>query len=225
MSAAAKPLPPSRRNKQKRSEKTYDTLIETAFKLLETREFDDVSIAELTLEAGYSVGAFYARFKSKDELLQALVMRHVEERTAVRERQFSTESDETLLSEIVGGLVDYFWARRRFWRAALFRSISDPDFWQPLRELGRELGDALIARMSARAKRALTEREQDNVRFAVQLTLGTINNAIINRPGPIFIGQPQFVENLARALRRVSDYDHLVAARPVRRRVRRRAES
>ena len=220
MSTAAKPLPQGRRNKQKRSEKTYDTLIETAFRLLERREFDEVSIAELTLEAGYSVGAFYARFKSKDELLRALVMRHVEERTAVRERQFATESDESLLREIVGGMVDYFWARRRFWRAALFRSISDPDFWEPLRELGRELGDALIARMSARAERALTQREQHNVRFAVQLTLGTINNAIINRPGPIFIGQPQFVENLARALRRVSDYDNLVASRSARRRSR-----
>ncbi len=220
MSPAAKPLPTGRRNKQKRSEKTYDTLIETAFKLLERREFDDVSVAEIALEAGYSVGAFYARFKSKDELLRALVMRHVEERTAVRERQFATESDESLLREIVGGMVDYFWARRRFWRAALFRSISDPDFWEPLRELGRELGDALIARMSARADRALTQREQDNVRFAVQLMLGTINNAIINRPGPIFIGQPQFVENLARALRRVSDYDNFIAQQSARRRVR-----
>lgn len=219
MSRVSKPLPPSRRSKQKRSEKTYDALIETAFALLEKREFDEISIAELTLEAGYSVGAFYARFESKDELLQALIRRHIEQRTAVRERQFSTEPDESLLREVVGGMVDYFWARRRFWRAALFRSISDPDFWEPLRELGRELGDALIARMSARAQRPLTKRERDNVRFAVQLTLGTINNAIINRPGPIFIGQGRFVESLTRALRRVSDYDHLVAPRSDRKSV------
>jgi AcrR family transcriptional regulator len=217
MSSVGTSFPSSKRNKQKRSERTYDALIETAFKLLEKREFDDISIAELTQEAGYSVGAFYARFRSKDELLEALVMRHIEHRTAVRERQFSTEPDESLLREVVRGMVDYFWARRRFWRAALFRSIRDPDFWEPLRKLGREVGDSLIARMSSRANRALTEQEVSDVRFAVQVTLGTINNAIINRPGPIFIGQVQFVENLTRALRLVSGYDDVVASRPARR--------
>ena len=88
MSRVDTSLPWSERIKQKRSEKTYDALIDTAFELLEKREFDDISIAELSQRAGYSVGAFYARFKSKDELFEALVARHIEHRTAVRERQF-----------------------------------------------------------------------------------------------------------------------------------------
>jgi len=49
------------------------------------------------------------------------------------------------------------------------------------------------------------------VRFAVQVTLGTVNNAIINRPGPIFLGHALFVENLIRAFRVVSCYDELIA--------------
>jgi hypothetical protein len=44
----------------------------------------------------------------------------------------------------------------------------------------------------------------------VQLALGTVNNAIINRPGPIFIGQERFVENLVRAFLVVADYDNLI---------------
>jgi AcrR family transcriptional regulator len=213
MSSASTSIASSQRIKQKRSQKTYDALIETAFKLLEEREFDDISIAELAQEAGYSVGAFYARFKSKDELFDALMMRHIEYRRAKRERHFATESDEVLIREMVEDMVSYFWARRRFWRAALFRSIRDPDFWEPLRKLSRELGDAFVERISTRAKRRLTEQEQTNVRFAVQITLGTINNTIINRPGPIFMEQQLFVENLARALRLVSGYDELVAPR------------
>ena len=35
-------------------------------------------------------------------------------------------------------------------------------------------------------------------------------NAIINRPGPIMIGQALFVANLARAFRLVADYDRLI---------------
>jgi hypothetical protein len=52
------------------------------------------------------------------------------------------------------------------------------------------------------------------VRFAFQIALGTINNAILNRPGPSFIGQAEFIDNLARAFRLVSDYDRLICLRP-----------
>ncbi len=44
----------------------------------------------------------------------------------------------------------------------------------------------------------------------LQVALGTINNTIINRPGPIFMGQASFVENLSRAFRLVSGYDDLM---------------
>jgi AcrR family transcriptional regulator len=202
------------RIRQKRSQKTYEALIATAFKLLERREFNDISIAELTRKAGYSVGAFYARFESKDELFDAMVVSHIEDRRAARRKQFATEADSTLIRQLMAETVNYYWARRRFWRAALIRSIRDLDFWEPLRKLGHELADMVIERIAARAKRPLTEAEQTNVRFAVQLALGTINNTIINRPGPIFMDQALFVDNLARAFRLVSGYDELAAAPP-----------
>jgi hypothetical protein len=71
--------------------------------------------------------------------------------------------------------------------------------------------DLLIERMNERARRPLTKAERLNVSFAFQLALGTINNAILNRPGPIFIEQDLFIQNLARAFRLVSDFDRLIA--------------
>jgi hypothetical protein len=85
-----------------------------------------------------------------------------------------------------------------------------------MREHGREFADLLIERMGNRAARALSETEQINVRFAFQLAFGTINNAVLNRPGPIMLGQTLFVANLARAFRLVSQYDELVGSRRVR---------
>lgn len=202
----------SGRIRQKRSQKTYDALIATTFKLLEQREFDEISIAELAQKAGYSVGAFYARFHSKDELFDALVAQHMQDRTNARERIFGSASAETLIGELMEELIGYYWARRRFWRAALIRSIRDPDFWEPIRKHGHEFAASMIARITARAERMLTEAEETNVRFAMQLALGTINNTIINRPGPIFMGQALFVENLGRAFRLVSGYDDFVPA-------------
>ena len=221
MSAAELSTASSRRIRQKRSQKTYDALIATAFKLLEQREFDEISIADLAQKAGYSVGAFYARFKSKDELFDAMMEQHIDDRRRTRARQFATASDATLIRVLLEETIRYYWGRRRFWRAALFRSIRDEGFWAPLRKLSYELADALVARFSERAQRPLTSAEETNVRFAVQIALGTVNNAIINRPGPIFLGQALFAENLVRAFHVVSGYDELVASGSKRKRARR----
>jgi hypothetical protein len=52
--------------------------------------------------------------------------------------------------------------------------------------------------------------------------LGTVNNTIINRPGPIFMGQASFVDGLIRAFRLVSGYDELGTTTPKRSRARKR---
>jgi AcrR family transcriptional regulator len=213
MSSVVASAAAGRRIKQQRSRKTYDALVATTFALLEEREFDDISIAELAQKAGYSVGAFYARFESKDELLDALVAQHLHDRAQVRGRIFAVAPHESLVERLIEDTVAYYWSRRRFWRAALIRSIRDPDFWEPMRKQGHEFATWLIARMRDRLQRPLTEEEETNVRFAVQLALGTINNTIINRPGPIFMDQAEFVESLSRAVRLVSGYDALIASK------------
>ena len=204
------------RIRQKRGQVTYDALIETCFLLLREKDFDEISIAELAQTAGYSVGAFYARFRSKDELFDAMVLQHVENRREVRKRQFAAADDAALLHELLEETVHYYWGRRRFWRAALIRSIREPEFWAPMRKLSHEFADALLARFGARAGRPLTDAEEANVRFAVQLAFGLINNTILNRPGPFFLEQNLFIDNLVRAFKLVSGYDELGAARSKR---------
>ena len=211
--SAAPATSPELRIRQKRGQVTFDALIDTAFALLADREFDEISIADLAQKAGYSVGAFYARFRSKDELFDAMVLQHVQNRRKVRQAQFKETNDETLLHDLLDETVHYYWGRRRFWRAALIRSIREPEFWAPMRKLSHEFADALLERFGARAGRALTKAEQANVRFAVQLAFGLINNTILNRPGPFFLEQGLFIENLVRAFKLVSGYDELGSAR------------
>jgi AcrR family transcriptional regulator len=226
LSAAPAPRP-ELRIRQQRGQITYDALIETAFALLEDKEFDEISIAELARTAGYSVGAFYARFRSKAELLEAMLMRHVDDRRKVRDELFAAAPDATLIHDLLEETVRHYWGRRRFWRAALIRSIRDPEFWTPIRKLSHEFADSLIARLAARAGRAVETNEQGNVRFAVQAAFGTLNNTILNRPGPFFMDQALFVERLARAFRLVSGYDEVGAPRrsPTERRQRRTPRS
>jgi AcrR family transcriptional regulator len=198
------------RSKQRRGQETHQRLVQSAFDLLEHTELEAITIAQITRAAGYSVGAFYARFRSKDEFFAALLAAHIAHRTATRNRLFATVPDDELVAAIIEDLVTSYWNRRRFWRAALIRSTYYPALWEPLRKHGRAIGDALVARITKQIGRSLTSAEDGNVRFAFQLTLGTINNALINRPGPIFMDQAVFIDNLARAFRLVSEYDELL---------------
>lgn len=202
--------PGRERIKQRRGQRTYDALIATGFRLLAKLEFESITIAELSRQAGYSVGAFYARFKSKDEFFDALIAHHLAERRRTRERLFSTVEGDAWIRAVIAEAVSYYWRRRRFWRAALIRSIHDSDFWQPIREQGHDFATLCVRRIAAEAGRDPTDAEEMNVRFAVQIAFGIINNTIINRPGPIFMGQTEFVDNLTRSFRLVSGYDEIV---------------
>ncbi|HUL82027.1 MAG TPA: helix-turn-helix domain-containing protein [Gammaproteobacteria bacterium] len=184
--------------------------METAFELLEDSDLEGITIAGLTRAAGYSVGAFYARFRSKDEFFEAMLAEHVAERMQIRNRLFQTLPDDELVNALIEDLVTSYWKRRRFWRAALIRGAHDPALWKPVRKLGQEFADALVSRIRERIRRPLTSVEDANVRFAFQVARGAINNAIINRPGPLVMGRAAFIDNLERAFRLVSGYDRLM---------------
>jgi len=211
VATAAVAVSPGRRIKQPRGRKTYHALIEAGFKLLERDDLESIPIFELAKAAGYSVGAFYARFRSKDEFFDAMIAHHLEHRARARDQLLSNAPDHSLIDVLMNDFVAYYWKRRRFWRAVLARSSRDAKVWEPIKQDGREFDDRLMDRIMQRAGRPLTEAERTNVGFAFQLARGTINNAILNRPGPIFIGHDLFVRNLARAFRLVSDYDRLIA--------------
>lgn len=203
------PLGPGRTISQERSRKTYEALVTSGFRLLEKREFESITIAELARAAGYSVGAFYARFESKDEFFEAMVAHHLRVRLRAHERLFATASRDDLIGAMIEDLVKYYWRHRRFWRAALLRSANDPDFWAPLNGAAGGFVASLTERIQRDAGRPLTEAEIENIRFAIHMVFGMVNNRIVNRPRPSLIGHSTFVENLTRAFRLVSDYDRL----------------
>jgi AcrR family transcriptional regulator len=203
------PALPGLKIKQDRSKKTYDALIKTCFQLLKKQDFDSITVAELAKSAGYSVGAFYARFRSKDEFFDAMIVYHSENRRKALERIFSTFHNNELIDELIKDIVHYFSANQNFWRAALVRSMRDPAFWVPIRKSGHNVATRLIERLSEETGRSLTEEEETNLRFAFQITLGTINNSIINQPGPLFMNQALFAEKLTRAFRLVSGCDNI----------------
>jgi AcrR family transcriptional regulator len=57
-------------HRQERSRRTAERITSAALSLLERKSFGELSVAEIARSAGVSVGGFYARFPSKQALLQ-----------------------------------------------------------------------------------------------------------------------------------------------------------
>ena len=195
--------------KQRRSQITYNKLIEAGFRLLETRDFDSISIAEIAKQAGYSVGAFYARFENKEEFFLALVHKHNAGRHESMDAFFSKNKDGDLIALYVQQTVKRLWNARFFWRASLRRSLEDADFWEPFRKLSHRAADKFVEAKAEEIGRALTKKEEMDIRFALQIVLGTINNAMTNRPGPLMPEHRDFQKRLVEAFRLVSHFDEI----------------
>jgi AcrR family transcriptional regulator len=56
--------------------RTRDRLLEALEALLKTRDFDQISVAEIAAAAGVSVGSVYAHFRDKNAFLDTLLQRH-----------------------------------------------------------------------------------------------------------------------------------------------------
>jgi AcrR family transcriptional regulator len=111
--------------------------------VLATRGFDAVSLSEIAQRAGFTVGAFYARFPDKEALLSAL-----EDRLTIRLLAFIEEATDArpwagltiaeALDRYFTGLIDIYATTRGAGRALVLRSHTDAGLRGRLRRLNME---------------------------------------------------------------------------------------
>jgi AcrR family transcriptional regulator len=80
----------SRKEKQAR---TRSSLLKSAAKVFCRHGMDGASIDQVAEDAGYTKGAFYANFKSKEELFLAMLDEHFERRIFEIERAFADAAE------------------------------------------------------------------------------------------------------------------------------------
>jgi AcrR family transcriptional regulator len=84
---------PRRLTRQQQKAETRDRLLEAARRVFARRGFHKASVSEVATEAGFTVGAVYAHFESKDDLFLELLEQHVEERLALYSKLFEGGRD------------------------------------------------------------------------------------------------------------------------------------
>lgn len=113
-----------REPRQQRSQDLLARLIDATRDLLDEKDFERISIADIAKRAGVSVGVLYTRFPTKDHLLVHLASAFADETGALMQRKFADDriADLTLtaLAELYFTTVAQSFARHR----RLLRSVT-----------------------------------------------------------------------------------------------------
>jgi AcrR family transcriptional regulator len=172
--------------RQARSLATFDRLLGAAAELLSERRFEEASVAELVRRARSSVGAFYARFGSKEALLHELDERLFEAGRAswaefLAPRRWAGVSTATIVEQLVARLVDRRRERRGLLRAlALYaRARPESDFARRGARLNRLLTRRLTELLLRRRGEIGHARPARAVAFALEIADSVSRDAIL----------------------------------------------
>ena len=193
--------------KQSRARKTRDRLLAAGFKLLRRKHFDELSVADIARAAGCAVGSFYLRFVDKDQYFLAIAEMRREQSRGQLENWYAGIKSDSLVARAVTRELEFVLEHPNLWRAALKRGTTDPDFWQEFRELGRLSVGRFLESHAELLGRRLSEEEIERIRFAFQMVRGTLNNTLLNQPGPLQLEDAAFRRQLERAFRLVAGID------------------
>jgi AcrR family transcriptional regulator len=145
-----------RLSRQEGRELTAQRLVEAAQRLIARRGLDATSVEDITEAAGYSRGAFYSNFKSKNDLFYEVLRQDQQRNNA----EFAVALDDALpleqiqarIREINAGL---FNARDSFlaWTEARMLSARDPKFRAKVAGLIAERRDFVVTIIQYLARR------------------------------------------------------------------------
>jgi AcrR family transcriptional regulator len=182
---------------------TAERFVGAAVKLLESKTFEDLSVADLAREAGRSVGAFYQRFGSKDEFFVVLLVTYFEKREADFAQLLAGAKDDGVIEAMLADNFASIMHNRNLWHAALRKSAQDPAFWAQFHRFVQRRPQLMAARLAELRGEPLSEAEVRRLSVAQQVFNSVINNQMMNNPGPLTLASPDFLPTLLGVFRAV----------------------
>ncbi len=177
-----------RQPKQHRSQKTLNRILDAAERLLDGRDFSEVSVHEISAEAGTSVSSFYARFPDKSALLHGVFERFAAEmraRVECFEQRVREREGEVSLEELVNGVIETYmdiWQKRR----GLITTLTAAERTDALLfERRRSLDDELALRFRDECLRLRPELRERGFGRAFEIAMPALAAAVraaVDRP-------------------------------------------
>lgn len=179
-----------RRRRAARSERrdARQELLRAAADVFAERGFRDASIDEVANRAGYSKGAVYWHFASKDDLFLTLVEEHVDRPThemiallmcAPAERDMAPEASRRF-AELIAGERTWLLLENEYWSQAVRDSNLRRRYAKRRRELRTALGKALAARAGTLDAGQLGIEPERVATAIMALTIGFAQQALVD---------------------------------------------
>jgi AcrR family transcriptional regulator len=193
-----------RKPEQARSRDTMETLLDVGRRLIEEKGIDDFSISDVAEAAGSSIGSLYFRFGSRDrfveEVMQRLINRYGDDfARLMAQLNASAKGPEDVIIGVVGWTVRAFARNQGLLRAQLRRTLERPQAWRPFQNFARHIVGETVRSLETFFQNRGDDEWQLRVQIAMQIVFGTLNNILINRPGPLEIDDPRTAGELGKA--------------------------
>jgi AcrR family transcriptional regulator len=163
-------------------------LIDAATQFLARIDYDSLPVTKIAREAGCSVGAFYLRFRTKDEFLEAVIGETLDGATKAAKAELAIErwdqaTMETVLRAIAGEVASRTGDRRNTGviRAAIKLGTTRPEVLEPLKNYRSAVTDCAIALLSPRLE---LDDPPIAIREAMQVAFAIAIDAVIQDFGP-----------------------------------------
>jgi AcrR family transcriptional regulator len=188
---------PVRPPKQKRSQESLERVLEASIGLLEERGFDAFTVQEVSQRAEVSVGAIYARFGSKENLLRA-VHRHSMEALAALDGRPARE----VIVEAVRTVAGIFRGNEPLLRAFMHLGAIDDEISRRGSEVSTDLAKQFEATILAHGDEIAHPSPETAVDVAFRMAYCTFARQVMY--GPTFesnrpIGWDELVDEVGNA--------------------------
>lgn len=195
--------------RQQRSMTRQRAILRAGRNLLQKVPFDALRMEQIANEANCSVGTLYQRFKDKDALLDVIMDEVIAELDDLVTEELSPHRLRDLSAQVgiwhvVSVAHGFLLANQGLLRAIIARQLRQPDAISPLQRAGARVVSVSYQALSECSHDFRTTVAQRNYQFALQMVIGTLNNAIINRPGPYQIDDAAIVDQLTLAVCRIT---------------------
>jgi AcrR family transcriptional regulator len=170
--------PPSRQ--QERTELTRARLIQSAEKIFARDGFEAAKLEEIAADAGYTRGAFYANFESKEDLFLALLEKEITHRIATLEKDMAKfREPEAKLKAMREFFLTKTLDRRWSLLAMEFKlfAVRHPEVRKRLAAMHRRFVEPRVG-MLEEVMKALG-RELPASPFAIGVSLATLGNSLM----------------------------------------------
>ncbi|HWE33470.1 MAG TPA: TetR/AcrR family transcriptional regulator [Solirubrobacteraceae bacterium] len=144
-----------RQTRKQKQAQTRGSLMRSASKLFAERGLDNASIDDVAREAGFTKGAFYANFGSKEALFREMLDERFAKRTAEIKRLLAEESSDEEKARRAGDDFAQMLRSDPEWQRLLFEftayAVRNEDFRRELVARRRILRDTVAAALRERA--------------------------------------------------------------------------